>query len=1121
MIEIFEKFISDLKLSQDIIESLNVIRDNKQMEIYALSLPDLVYPDTYILAGRIYIYLNIMTVPSKISSYVEILDGILRPEIINFMMNNEDEIDRMLEETYYYNFKDHTILSASKCIDYLIKISKDDPPVETPCLMMLRQAVQFYHDEGIEQVKQCYYELIEQEYVHASPTMFNSGTKKNQLSSCFILNIGDNLEDLVYTGAGDVAMISRLQGGIGMALNEVRHSSISNTGKSSGILPFARIYDSTIRCVDQGGKRNGAITISVNDWHIDAFDFSQSRDNYTHNGIRLKQANVALFVSTLFMTRVKEGGKWTLFCPAKAYLGDQILVDKNGKEFEELYIRLEQEIPKREQEFKEVQEELEKLEKIVNSNKCTEDDIKNLHLLTRKRIKIRKNLIDYRVLDARSFYEHICDMNIKGTFPYIVYTDSMNGKNNTSNIGKTQSSNLCVAPETLILTEGGHIPIKNLVDQLTGVWNGQQFSNVTVKKTGENQELIKVVMSDNSFIECTPYHKFYLKDGTEVRAEDLKENMELIDVEYPVVNLSLEGDWYIDLETIGGKFQTEDMDIKISILEKIIKNNGKQLSNGISISIDYCQKLKLFLQTLGVKSYIIEDEKVFISADSISFLRKLGARISGYYEEDPMVGTFEYCVKEVIKTGRISDTYCFTEPSRHMGIFNGIPAGNCLEITLPATSDSIASCNLGHLNLGKFIKTSQSGEIYYDFNHLGRATQSLVKNIDKVIDFNYYPLDERDEKGNVTKIGKIHRPNIENRPLGIGVSGLAEVFARMKIPYDSEEANILNKKIFASMYFNAMYKSYLLSKERGEYKTFRTGECKIFSKEQGCYVIHKGSPLSNGYFQFDLWNSEADYLESVDQLEKDIYRREDDIPIKPEEWGNDLPVKNWDELREKVMEFGVRNSMLIALMPTASSAQMLRNAETTEAHQTLIYSRKLVHGNYISFSEPFVQDMIEHGLWNRNTIDFINICNGSIEKLHRFVADNPRYFPKDFYVENESKERVIKKSILIQIMELRKIHKGMYEISQKVTTRMARQRGIYVCQSQSLNIYLPEPSKKMLSAIHLWTNALRLKTGMYYLRANPATQTGKFTTSVDIQKYHRKMQTVKAICTEDECIMCQ
>jgi ribonucleotide reductase alpha subunit len=1125
MIEIFKKFISDLKLSDQVIRSLDVVRTNNELKIYALSLPDLVYPDTYILAGRIFIYLNIMTAPKKIESYIEILDGILRPEIVNFLAQNAEELDQMLEETYYYNFKDHNILSASKCVDYLLKISKEDPPVETPCLMMLRQAVQFYHDEGIYEVKRCYYELIDQEYVHASPTMFNAGTKKNQMSSCFLLSIDDNLEDLTYTGVGDVSMISRHQGGIGMALNHIRHSAISNTGKSSGILPFARIYDATIRCVDQGGKRNGAATLSVNDWHIDAFEFSECRDNYTHNGIRLKQANTALFVSTLFMERVREGGKWTLFCPSKAHLDNEKLVDKNGQEFEDLYVRLEQEIPKRKEVFDKVQAELQKVEKIVNSSECTEDDIKSLHLLTRKRVKARKNLIDYRVLDARAFYEHICDMNVKGTFPYVVYTDSMNGKNNTSNIGKTQSSNLCVAPETLILTDKGYVTISKYENKVVKIWNGQTYSEVMIKKTGENQEMIRVKIRDGTYITCTGYHKFYLEDGTEVRAEDLRKGMRLIEVEYPVV-MNDKCEYFSKHE----RWNLESLEERIDFLKLLVEDNASSVGTGMMIEIEKEDSwaLKLFLQSLGIASEKTDGGVIMLNK-SIPHLQKLGLDVSKRYDFE----SFDYrTIEGIEETGETSDTYCFNEPLRHMGIFDGIPAGNCLEITLPSNPDMISSCNLGHVNLKRFVKTrllegEDIDEKYYDFNHLGRAIQSLVKNIDKVVTFNYYPLDKRDDKGNVIEEGKIHKPNIANRPLGIGVSGLSEAFTNLNLPYESDEAIQLNKNIFAAMYFNAVYKSCLLAQEFGEYETFRSEECKIFDKESNCYKTYQGSPLSNGFFQFDLWRCEADYLESVDQLQKDIYRREDDEPIDPYDWGNDLPVKSWEELRKLVMEHGVRNSMLIALMPTASSAQMLRNAETTEAHQTLIYSRKLAHGNYTTFSEPFVRDMIREGLWNRKTIDFINVCNGSIDKLHRFVAENPRYFSKDFYSEIKSEipggpaELKIKKSKLLNIMDLRQLHKGMYEISQKVTARMARQRGIYVCHSQSFNVYFPDPSKRLMSAFHLFTNALRLKTGMYYLRANPASQTGKFTTSIEIQKYHRKMKKTKAICTEDECIMCQ
>jgi ribonucleoside-diphosphate reductase alpha chain len=921
---LFKQFLSDLNIPEEIVDSLKIPRTNQEMRVYALSLPKLLYPDTYILAGRLFIYLNIVTAPRTISDYVEVLNGLIRPEIAAFLKENEGILDELLEETYYKNFENQTILSASSCVNYLLKVSHLDPPIETPCQLMLRQAVQFYHDETIDEVVRCYRELIEQEYVHASPTMFNSGTRKNQLSSCFIINIGDNLEDILYSGVADSGMISKYQGGIGMSMNNIRHSAISNTGKSSGVLPFARISDAMIMCVDQGGKRNGAITISLNDWHFDFPDFVKCRDNYTHNGIRLKQANTSAFISSLFMERVKNNQDWTLFCPAKA----KSLIGKRGDEFEKAYHLLEKEVPIRKLEFDRLDQAIQELEKKVNSDQTSDELNLELNLLISRRSRLRKNLIDHKVVKARDLYELICDMQVKSSFPYIVYADTINYKNNTMNIGPTESSNLCQ------------------------------------------------------------------------------------------------------------------------------------------------------------------------------------------------------------------------------------------EITLPSSPDSIASCNLGHLNLKKFVKKSKAGELYYDYNHLGRATQSLVNNIDKVIKFNYYPLDKRDKNGNVIEKGRIHKPNISNRPLGIGVSGLAEVFALFKIPYESEEAEIINKTIFACMYFNALYKSCLLAKEFGPYETFKTGESRLFV--DGEFKTFKGSPLSNGFFQFDLWKQEADYLESIGRLNKEIYNREDDRPIPPREWGNDLGdsggPKSWDALRMMILKHGVRNSMLLALMPTASSAQLLRNAETTEAHQTLIYSRKTVHGNYTAFSEPFVNDMVEVGIWNKKMIDFINMCNGSIDQIHFFVSENPEFFPDHLYVTVEEEEEInvndwdgmtyfewikvlldfqkpkkiiqkrmvkkkkIKKDILKKIMKMRKIHKGMYEISQKITAKMVRQRGIYVDQSQSFNCYLAEPNKETLEAFHMYTYYNRVKTGMYYLRANPASQTGKFTVDLDIQRYHAKREKEKGnkyICTESECLMCE
>lgn len=907
MIDIMD-FAKGLQLPQGVLDSLSKERTNQELEVYAKTLPQLLYPDTYKLAGRLFIYLNIKSAPKSMKDYVNVLTGVLQSYMKTFILENQEALDKLLKETYERNF-DYDIMSASACVNYLLRLSPEEESIETPCHMYLRQAIQFYHDESIEEVEKCYREFLDKKYVHASPTMFNAGTRKNQMSSCFLLTIGDNLESLLYTGVGDVGMISKAQGGIGLSLNAVRHSSIANTGNSSGVLPFAKIYDAAIACVDQGGKRNGAMTITLIDWHIDFLEFVQCRDNYTQNGIRLKQANICAYLSSEFMRRVRKNQKWTLFCPSRAVMdvdGKEVkLLGQHSHNFDKYYPLFEAEARRRDQEYKHLDSYVQSLEKSVNTGTATEDQIVGYHNMVMKRTNMRKNLMVHKVVDAVDVYDKLCDMHIKSSMPYIVYRDTVNYKNNMKNLGTVEGLNLC------------------------------------------------------------------------------------------------------------------------------------------------------------------------------------------------------------------------------------------LEITEPSTPDAIASCNLAHVNLKRFVlEEHQNGKSLkdcYDFKELGNACRSLVRNLNKVIDFNRYPLDKFDREGNVLERGKISLPNLTNRPLGIGVSGLAEVFANLRITYDSEEAHQINKMIFACMYYNCLLESVTISKsneqksgwkETGFYKSFEDNMFQAYV--DGKWRSYTGCPLNNGFFQFDMWKQEADYLRDIDGLDEKIYNPEDDIPVQPSEWGQ---IGSWEDLRGSVLRYGVYNSMFLAPMPTASSAQMLNNAETTEAHQTLMYSRKLAHGNYTSFSEPFIRDMIRYGLWSQELIDFIMLCNGTIKDIDKFFEEYKHLVPQ-YIINNRFTLEFTK------ILDyLKKTHRGMYEISQKVCMKMARQRGIYIDQSQSLNIYLPEPNMRQVKAIHDYSERLRLKTGMYYLRANPSSQTDRFTTSIDIQQFHNslygenhvedplppvpKQKKAKIECTDEVCIMCQ
>lgn len=1103
-----EKFSLGLELPEEVLKNINNKRDNNELKIFAKNLPNLLYPDTYILAGRLLIYSETRNCPDKIENYVKILNDILRPEIKEFLLKNSKEINELLTLTYDYNFKYHNILSASSTINYLLRITSDESPVETPCQMMLRQAVQFYFSEGLEKVKECYYDLIEQKYIHASPTMFNAGTLKNQMSSCFLLTLGDNLESLLYTGSGDVGMISRLHGGIGLNMNNIRKSEISNSGKSSGVNPFCKIYDEVIRCVNQGGKRNGAMTISLIDWHLDFIDFIQTRDNTTFDGIRFKQANICAYISRLFMERVRKNEKWTLFCPKKAVINGKKLSSTYGEEFEKIYIELENYVPKQLKQLELLNQKISKLEKILNNSQLLKNEnIKiEYHMTVSERTKLKKNLITYKTVDAREIYHILCDQNMKCSMPYIVYRDPVNMKNNMMNIGMTEGLNLCVAPETNILTDNGNIKISDFKDKEVNVWNGKEFNNVIIKQTGKNKKLLKILFDDGSELNCTHYHKFYIQtqEGIQkIEAKNLINGMKISNCSFPIIDKD---------------------NLKLQDRINYLKNN----ININCIDKKLLQNIKYMLQISGCNPRIVKQDgfyKLEYSKNDINLLKEYGINtdIIPKYDGDIKVS-------KIIDEGRIDDVYCFTENKRNSGIFNGIYTSQCLEITEPSTPEEIASCNLGHINLKKFIKnkvTLENSNVnihnltqYYDFKELGESVKKLTNNINKVIDYNYYPLDKRDENGNVIQKGKISTPNLNNRPIGIGVSGLGEVFSLLKIPYESEEAKKLNKLIFACMYYNSLYQSHLLALKEGEYKNFRTGNSKLFIDNKWTKI--KGSPLSNGYFQFDLWNFETQYLKSINDWNDKINNEKDNIPIEPKEWGMDNKIHSWNLLRQNIIKYGVRNSMLLAPMPTASSSQIVRNSETTEAHQTLLYSRKLSHGNFTVFSEPFIEDMRKYKLWNNAMIEFIELENGSIQNIDKFIRDHKNLFK--FKVNNNI------------IQKLMQIHRGMFEISQKTTTLMTRQRGIYICQSQSLNIYLPEPSIEQIKAIHSYTNSLRLKTGMYYLRANPASQTERFTVSNDIKNYHEKISSnkrkitndskqkkkkKKVECTDDICIMCQ
>jgi len=308
------------------------------------------------------------------------------------------------------------------------------------------------------------------------------------------------------------------------------------------------------------------------------------------------------------------------------------------------------------------------------------------------------------------------------------------------------------------------------------------------------------------------------------------------------------------------------------------------------------------------------------------------------------------------------------------------------------------------LALPKFINTSNSKTPRFDHQKLFEVTYSVTKNLNRIIDINYYPVEEA------------RNSNMRHRPIGLGVQGLADTFIMLRMPFESDEAQGLNKDIFETIYFAAMTASKDLAIKEGPYSSF------------------KGSPLSQGIFQFDMWG------------------------VKPESkrW-------DWESLRKEVMEHGVRNSLLVAPMPTASTSQILGNNECFEPYTSNIYTRRVLSGEFVVVNKHLLKDLVKLGLWNDSMKNKLISANGSVQDI--------REVPKN----------------------IKDLYKTVWEIKQKTILDMAADRGAYICQSQSLNIHIQDPNFGKLTSMHFYAWKKGLKTGMYYLRTKAAADAIKFT----------------------------
>ncbi len=718
------------------------------------------HPDYAMLAARISVSNLHKNTNKSFSSTMEALynyidpktgdkAGLIGESTMKIIKKYSAELDSAIiyDRDYSFDFFGFKTLERS----YLLRM--DGKVVERPQHLLMRASIGI-HGEDVESAIKTYNLMSEKYFIHATPTLFNAGTPKPQLSSCFLLSMTDDSISGIFETLTRCSKISQSAGGIGLSIHNIRAkgSYIKGTGgTSNGIVPMLRVFNDTARYVDQGGgKRKGAFAIYLEPWHADIQDFLDLKKNHGKEEMRARDLFYAMWISDLFMERVKANEEWSLFCPNEA----PGLHDCYGGEFEALYHKYEAEGR------------------------------------ARKTVK------------AQDLWFAILESQIETGTPYILYKDAANRKSNQKNLGTIKSSNLC----------------------------------------------------------------------TEI-----------------------------------------------------------------------------------------------------------------------------------------------------------------MEYTSP---DEVAVCNLASLSLPKYVNADTRE---FDFEKLHEVTRVVTRNLNKIIDVNYYPVKEAENS------------NFRHRPIGLGVQGLADAFMMMRMPFDSAEAKQMNKDIFETIYHAAVLESNALAKVEGPYSSF------------------EGSPASEGLLQFDLWGVKA----------SDRY--------------------DWDALKADIKETGLRNSLLLAPMPTASTSQILGNNECFEPYTSNIYTRRTLSGEYIIMNKHLLKDLIGLGLWNEELKQKLMAENGSIQNIDEIPTD------------------------------LKDLYKTVYELSQKVIIDQAADRGAYICQSQSLNLFVENPTFSKLSSMHFYGWQKGLKTGMYYLRSKAAVDPIKFT----LDKKHQRIQSDNTseqevvdivegeVCTMEEgCIMC-
>jgi ribonucleoside-diphosphate reductase alpha subunit len=925
--------INPTKLCLTVWESLGKQTPSKEIDVLisetAANMSNQ-HPEYAKLAAYICISMLHKATPDKFSSYFDALhlfrndiyrDTMFDPRFVTFVEKYKNEIDAEIQhdrdfEMYdYFGFK---TLERS----YLLKLK--GKIIERPQYLLMRVALALQMEaQDLKAAFQTYHYFYQKLYTHATPTLFNSGLKHGNYSSCYLLTMagdGDSIES-IYDTLKNCALISKSAGGIGLSVHTIRASGSSirgTNGTSNGLIPMLRVYNNTARYVDQCFAEGTMV-------------YCKSQDQKTEEMI-LKSIEM-----------VTEG--------------DQVLTH-TGK-----FQKVEKQLKYSSDESKVLYEiEIEcpyfKKEGAVTVGQYKDKIVKQyvtnqhpLYAVEKSKVLESTNRSEFEFLEVEKLtIEHYV------TFPLAIILSSRYVQTNRLVVRGDSDGNQFILAPVRGIRKVNHNVTPNLYDLEVEQDHSYVTDIGTCHNGGGKRKGSFAIYLEPWHADIFAFLQLKKNQGAdEMRARDL-----------------FYGLWVPDL------------------FMKRVEENGKWSL--------FCPDEARGLCDVHSEQFVELYER-YEKEGKAKKTVKARDLWHAILEAQSETGTPYIVYKDACN--RKSN-------QQNLGTIRS--SNLCVEIVEYTSKDEIAVCNLASISLPMFVPARESKESKeqspFDHQKLFEVIQLIVLNLNRIIDINHYPVPEA------------KRSNLRHRPIGIGVQGLAEVFMMNRMPYESEAAQQLNIEIFETIYFAAVSASVELAKVEGPYETF------------------KGSPMSQGKFQFDLWEPNQ-------------------RPKFSGRW-------DWESLRRKVVKHGVRNSLLVAPMPTATTSQILGNTESFEPLLSNLFLRRTLAGEFHCVNSFLVNDLIELKLWNRKMREKIIAERGSIQNIPE-IPDS-----------------------------VKKLYKTVWEMKMKTLIDMAAARGVYIDQSQSFNMYSKNDMTK-LTQMHFYGWKKGLKSGCYYLRTLPSTDAIAFT----------------------------